>query len=330
MDNQTPFQLTTPVAFLIFNRPDTTARVFKEIARAKPPKLLVVADGPRLDRPGEAERCTAARAIIEQVDWECEVLTNYADNNMGCKRRVSSGLDWVFDTVEEAIILEDDCLPHPTFFRFCQELLERYRDDERVMHITAQNLQFGKKRTLYSYYFSRYPHCWGWASWRRAWQHYDRTMQRWNEIQQGKWLYDILGSRYAVTYWGKIFQTAYENKVDSWAYVWMFSCWIQSGLTILPNVNLVSNIGFGGEATHTKGDSPLANMPFVPMRFPLQHPPYVIRDARADDFTENKVFSGSTKLIRRIKNKGKSKLQRYANNILSNHSLFHKKSSKII
>lgn len=152
------WRLTTPVAFLVFNRPDTTIRVFEEIRRARPPKLLVVADGARADRPGEAEKCAQVRAIVEQVDWECGVLKNYADDNMGCKRRISSGLDWVFANVEEAIILEDDCLPHPSFFRFCEELLRRYRDDERVMMISGDNFQFGKKRTDYSYYFSKYPH----------------------------------------------------------------------------------------------------------------------------------------------------------------------------
>ena len=137
--------MKTPVAFLIFNRPDTTAKVFEAIRQAKPPKLLVVADGPRSDNPSEAEKCQAAREIIEQVDWECEVLTNYSDVNLGCKTRVSSGLDWVFDNVEEAIILEDDCLPHPSFFPFCEKLLDNYRDDKRIMDIRRNNMQYGPK-----------------------------------------------------------------------------------------------------------------------------------------------------------------------------------------
>src|SRR5262245_26909140 len=131
--------MRTPVAFIVFNRPDLTERVFAEIARARPPKLLVVADGPRPDVAGEAEKCVATRAIIDRVDWQCDVLTNYSDRNLGCGRRPSSGLRWVFEQVEEAIILEDDCLPHPTFFQFCEELLERYRDDKRVMHISGNN-----------------------------------------------------------------------------------------------------------------------------------------------------------------------------------------------
>jgi hypothetical protein len=138
-------QLKTTVAFFIFNRPYTTEKVFAEIAKAKPPKLLVVADGPHPDRPGEVDACATVRAIINHVDWKCEVLTNYSDVNLGCRRRVASGLNWVFDQVEEAIILEDDCLPHPSFFRFCEELLEIYRHDERVMHIAGSNFQFGRR-----------------------------------------------------------------------------------------------------------------------------------------------------------------------------------------
>ena len=193
-------QLKTPVAFIIFKRPEETQRVFAEIRKVKPPKLLVVADGPRPDKPGEDRQCAAARAIIEQVDWECEVLQNYADRNLGCRLRVSSGLDWVFDTVEEAIIIEDDCLPHPTFFRFAEELLERYRDDSRIMSISGQNVQFGRKRTDYSYYFSRYNHCWSWASWRRAWQYYDVEMKIWPKIRDSSFLKNILVDSRAINY----------------------------------------------------------------------------------------------------------------------------------
>src|SRR3989344_7840291 len=164
------FKLTTPVAFLLFNRPETTARVFAASARAKPPNLLVVADGPRANRPGEAELCAAARAVIEKVDWDCEVVTHFSEVNLGCKCRMSSGVDWVFQTVPEAILLEDDCLPHPSFFRFCEEMLEGYRNDERISMIGGTNFQKGRERSPDSYYFSRYTHIWGWASWRRAWQ----------------------------------------------------------------------------------------------------------------------------------------------------------------
>jgi hypothetical protein len=289
--------LKTPVAFLIFNRPETTARVFSEIARAKPPKLLVIADGPRDGREGEAEKCMAARAIIERVDWDCEVLTNYSDVNMGCKRRVSSGLSWVFEEVEEAIVLEDDCLPHPSFFPFCEELLERYRADERVMAISGDNFQFGLRRTPYSYYYTRYVHIWGWASWRRAWRHYDVSMKLWSELRATDWLAYIMGQEDMAAYWREIFELVYEGRIDTWDYQWVFACWAQNALTVSPEVNLISNIGFGDEATHTHAggsDNRMANLPTVQMDFPLQHPPYMMRHNDADRFTFEELMSPSS------------------------------------
>jgi len=283
--------LKTPVTFLIFNRPDTTEKVFEEIRRARPPKLLIVADGPRVDKSGEAEKCRAARAIIERVDWPCEVLTNYSDTNLGCKRRVSSGLDWVFDNVEEAIILEDDCLPHPTFFRFCEELLERFRNDERIMMISGDNFQFGRNRTQHSYYFSHYCHIWGWASWRRAWKYYDIDMKLWPLIRDGMWLNGIFRNRNTVRYWRKIFDSVYQGKIDTWDYQWVFACLIQGSLSILPNLNLVSNIGFGLNATHTTGKSKFSNMQIAAISFPLEHPSFILRDDIADIFTEKYQFN---------------------------------------
>ncbi|MHC5916370.1 MAG: glycosyltransferase family 2 protein [Nostoc sp.] len=299
--------MKTPVAFLIFNRPDTTQKVFEAIRQAKPPKLLVVADGPRSDRPGEAEKCAATRAIIDDVDWECEVLTDYSDVNLGCKKRVSSGLYWVFSQVEEAIILEDDCLPHPSFFPFCEELLERYREDNRIAVISGQNVQFGRQRTDYSYYFSRYNHCWGWASWRRAWKNFDYDMNLWPLIRDNGSLKDILKDESAVKYWTKIFQCTYDEKTNSWAYRWMFSCWIQNQLSILSNVNLVSNIGFGNEGTNTKKSvSIFSEIPTEKVLFPLKHPSFMIQDTKADEFTQKTLYCPH--LINRIKAKIKNYL----------------------
>ncbi|MCP2500538.1 MAG: glycosyltransferase family 2 protein [Deltaproteobacteria bacterium] len=287
----TSWTMCKPVAFLVFNRPDTTARVFEAIRQARPPRLLVVADGPRGDKPGEAERCDAVRRIIDWVDWPCEVLKNYSDTNLGCKNRVSSGLDWVFETVEEAIILEDDCLPHPTFFRFCEELLDRYRDDERVAQIGGANFQFGKKRTPYSYYFSVFNHIWGWATWRRVWRSYDLDMTRWPEIRDSKWLRDFSTDTSGMEFWYRYFQKAYQGEIDTWDYQWAFSCWLQRRLTVLPNINLVSNIGFLQDATHTKSSrSRLGNIPTEPLQFPLIHPPYIARNVEADTFTDKNMF----------------------------------------
>jgi hypothetical protein len=285
------FQLTTPVAFLIFNRPDTTARVFEAIRQAKPPKLLVVADGPRPDRPDDVEKCKAARAIIDKVDWDCAVLKNYSEVNLGCGKRPATGITWVFEQVEEAIIFEDDCLPHPTFFRFCEELLNYYRHDERIMVISGNNFQFGRSRTNYSYYFSRYNHIWGWASWRRAWKYFDYDLKLWPKIKNENWLTSILEDKTAVKYWTKNFQRTYEGEPTVWDYRWTFACWIQNGLTILPSVNLVSNIGFGEGATHTSSSkSKVANLPVEEMIFPLKHPPFLLRHVEADDFTHNNIF----------------------------------------
>jgi hypothetical protein len=272
--------LSPPVIFLIFNRPDLTQRVFEAIAQARPEKLLVIADGPRF--PEEAEKCEQARSVIQQIDWDCEFLTNFSETNLGCKKRVSSGLDWAFDIVDEAIILEDDCLPHPTFYRFCAELLERYRFDTRIMMITGdQFIEPPDKR--HSYSFSRYINIWGWATWRRAWQLNDVEMKLWPQIRDGGWLEEIYETPEEVASRRSKFQRTYEGKIDSWDYGWSFSCIVNSGLTIRPVVNLVSNIGFGTGATHTTDENnPMANLPTSAMQFPLRHPPYVMSDIKMD------------------------------------------------
>jgi hypothetical protein len=297
------FQLKTPVAFIIFNRPDTTERVFAEIAKAKPPKLLVVGDGPRTNRPEEAEKVAATRAIIDRVDWDCEVLTNFSEINLGCKRRVSSGIDWVFEQVEEAIILEDDCLPDPNFFHFCQELLECYRHDQRIGMIGGVNFQFGKRRNDDSYYFSKYSHIWGWATWRNRWAgSYDVAMTRWPHIRDEGWLADMLGNPREAINWKKVFERVHRGEIDTWDFQWCFANFVEGRVSILPNVNMISNIGFGIDATHTTGGSELANLARNPMIFPLTHPIGVIKNIQADQFTETKFFR-SPPLMKRVRNK---------------------------
>ena len=296
------FELKTPVAFIIFNRPDTTERVFAEIAKAKPPKLLVVADGARANRPGEAAKVVAARAIIDRVDWDCEVLTNFSEVNLGCKKRVSSGIDWVFNQVEEAIILEDDCLPDPTFFRFCQEMLERYRHDQRIGMISGDNFQFGRRYGDDSYYFSKYVHIWGWATWRDRWVgSYDVTMAKWPSICDEGRLTDMVGDARESKYWGKIFERVYRGGIDTWDYQWVFANWVNGRLNIVPNVNLISNIGFGHNATHTTGVSELENLKTTPIKFPLSHPIGLFKNLQADGFSEKKCFT--VPLLKRIRNK---------------------------
>jgi hypothetical protein len=281
-----------PVAFFIFNRPDTTAQVFEAIRQVQPQQLFVIADGPRSDRNTDSERCGAARAIIEQIDWDCQVFKNYAETNMGCRQRVASGLTWVFEQVEAAIILEDDCVPDLSFFHFCQELLHRYREDERVMSISGSNIQRGEYGAGDSYYFSRYPYVWGWATWRRAWQHYNVAMPDWTIVKDTNWLQDILHDPQAEKHWSQVFQKTFEGRIDTWDFAFVLSCWLQNGWSIHPSVNLVSNIGFHPEATHTKDDSsPFAAMPTVPMDFPLQHPRFLLRNMAADHLAVKTIFN---------------------------------------
>jgi len=300
-----PHPLKTAVLFLIFNRPDTTKQVFEAIRKAKPPRLYVAADGPRADKPSEAEKVEQVRRIATQVDWDCKVKTLFRDENLGSRVAVSSAIDWFFENEGEGIILEDDCLPHPTFFRFCEELLEKYRDDERVAMISGDNFQFGRKRTEYSYYFSCYTHTWGWATWRKAWQYYDKDMENWPFVRDNGYLYDILQDKRAVKYWARIFEKVYQGQIDTaWDYQWTFSCWVQNGLTVLPNVNLVSNIGFGGDATHTKDkDNANSKIPVFTLSFPLKHPNWMIRDKIADDYTQKINFNQPNifyRVIRRL------------------------------
>lgn len=279
--------LNTPVVFIIFNRPDLTQIVFNAIRQAQPKRLLIVADGPRF--PEEAQKCEQTRCIINQVDWDCQVLTNFSDTNLGCRKRVSSGLDWVFSEVEQAIILEDDCLPSQSFFYFCQELLDYYKNDTRIMHISGDNFQKEQKRTNYSYYFSKYNHNWGWASWRRAWKYYDLEMKTWTEFKEANVIKNICDSIDEQKYWLNIFEQNYKGTINTWDYQWTYACWSQGGLSILPNYNLVSNIGFRSDATHTLKESPFAQLPTKDI-WEIKHPPFVIRDKLCDYYTFERNF----------------------------------------
>ncbi len=285
-----PHSLRAPVVLLVFNRPDTPSRVFEAVAGARPRRLLVIADGPRADRHGEADACAAARAVTERVDWECEVARNYSDTNLGCAHRVATGINWAFQNVEEAIILEDDCVPDPTFFRFCDEMLERYRDDERVMCISGDNFQGGRRRTDDSYYFSLFSHIWGWATWRRAWRHLDLDMGLWPAFRNGGWLNDLLHDEDAVAYWQATFDRVHRHEIDTWDFSWLFSTWVCGALTVLPNVNLVTNIGFDARASHTTTADAALQVATEAMAFPLRHPRFVVRDSRADRYTQMNHF----------------------------------------
>jgi hypothetical protein len=277
------------VVYIFFNRPDKVCQSFESVRAARPSRLFLVADGPRTDVPTDKDRCAAARRLVERIDWPCEVNVDYAETNLGCRRRVSSGIANAFAHVESAIILEDDCIPVKSFFRFCEELLFRYADDERVMAISGDNFQNGVVRGEASYYFSKYFHCWGWATWRRAWRHYDRALARWPAFRDAGYLRAACPDPMELRFWTGAFNRCASGEVDTWDTLFLLTCWMQNGLTILPNVNLVSNVGFDADATHTNASSQYGALPAVEVT-DLSHPEWVCADALADRYTSESMF----------------------------------------
>lgn len=266
--------MDTPIAFIVFNRPDTTRRVFAEIAKAKPSRLLVIADGPRNE--AEAERCAEVREIASRIDWPCDVQANFSSVNLGCRVRIQTGLDWVFEQTEEAIILEDDTLPHPSFFPFCAELLARYRNDARVASIGGCATIRGPRR--YSYRFSHLPFIWGWATWRRVWQSADKDFPGWPDWDALKHNPDPRFKQY----WDREFQAVIEGRLDSWDYQFLYSHLRHGWLSAISNTNLITNLGVGNGATNTKRNDYNMPLPVQPVRFPLRHPS-VERDITSDN-----------------------------------------------
>lgn len=280
------------VAYIVFNRPQHTAKTFSVLREQRPSKLFIIADGPRPGNSADVANCAAVREIVSRVDWPCEVHRNYASENLGLKRRISSGLNWVFSFEDRAIVLEDDCVAHPDFFVFCESLLERYERDDRVWVVTGNNFQAGQRRGDAAYYFSKYNHCWGWATWRRAWTQYQGDIQFWETWKYSDdWEIKMVDS-VERRYWRKIFDRVHGGEIDSWAYPWTASVWYGGGLTATPNVNLVTNIGFGADATHTtSGDSKIANLPIGNLGT-LAHPDEVVQDFDADRYAFDHAFGG--------------------------------------
>ena len=272
--------MKTPVALVIFNRPNITKKVFAAIRQAKPEKLLVIADGPRNHKPGEAEKCAATRAIFDRVDWECEVLTNYSEVNLGCGKRPYTGFNWVFSQVKEAIILEDDCLPDPTFFRFCAEMLEKYKNDERVMAINGSNWLKQWQPNQQSYHFSYFFSGWGWATWRRSWKLYDFQMSQWQSLKAQQQIRDFVGCDHQFARIKRDFDAAQDLiSYDIWDYQFQFMSMLRKGLIVVPAVNLITNVGAGNDATHTKdATNNRLDLSTYPMSFPLIDPAQVSLD----------------------------------------------------
>jgi hypothetical protein len=271
--------LQTPVAMLVFNRPELTARVFERVREQKPRTLLVNADGPRPGRAGEEERVRAVRAIFDRVDWPCDLRTRFLESNLGCKHGVSSGITWVFSQVERAILLEDDCLPDPTFFRYCEELLEKYAADPRVMMVSGDHMRKLPLDYAASYYFSRIPHIWGWATWRRAWNLYDVEMRAWPEWRDRVGLRSEFGRglhlSLALWRWQRALERTHRGEIDTWDHQWVFTVLSRGGYCALPRKNLVTNLGFGADATHTIEMTSDALHPTESIDFPLAHPAFI-------------------------------------------------------
>jgi hypothetical protein len=288
-----------PIAFIIFNRPDLTLESFKTIRQYQPKKLFIIADGPRKERPGEIEKCKETRSIVANIDWQCEVYRNYSDENLSSAKRIRGGLHWVFENVDRAIILEDDCVPNPDFFNFCETLLEFYKEDERVWAITGDNFQDGKKRGNSSYYFSKYSHCWGWATWSRSWNAAKKEdFSFWPTLKDSKKWEDIHPNKNEKKYWSDIFDDMYSKKIDFWAYWFLASVMNNSGLTVTPNVNLVTNIGFGPDATNTIFTEQIPGLKSYSIS-EIIHPHEIMQDLKADSFVYNYHYGGNTLFLYR-------------------------------
>lgn len=275
----------TPILFVIFNRPEPTKLVFEEIKKVKPLKLFIAADGPRSENIADIENCKNTRAIIDLIDWECEVKTLFRENNKGCGLAVSEAITWFFNEVEEGIILEDDCLPNPTFFNYCENLLSVHRYDEKVMHIGGSNFLFNNIDIADSYYYSSVAHVWGWASWRRAWKKYNYNVSDFYLFVRDQKIYNYHSNKHMAEWWLEIFQKMYYKKINTWDYQWVYSIYNNNGVAIIPKVNLISNIGFGSEATHTfSSDSIFSKVKSDKIEMPLNHPPTIIINKIADTY----------------------------------------------
>jgi len=261
--------INTPILFVIFNRPDRVSRVWAEIKKAQPKRLFIAADGARANKPGEKELCQEARDIVSDIDWDCEVSRDFSDTNLGCSERVYSAINWIFRESETAIIIEDDCLPSQSFFTFCDEMLEKYRDYPQIMQVAGFNFINEWKKDAQDYHFSNYGGVWGWASWRRAWTLYDPEMKGWQDKKIKNQTKKTLGNYKQSWARNSLFKVGHTT--NAWEYKWAFTRSLHKGLVIVPAVSLISNIGFGSEATHTKEKtSPLEKIERHELIFPLR------------------------------------------------------------
>lgn len=299
---ETGYATRSTVLFLIFNRPYNARRSFEAIRNVRPNRLFVAADGPRPENASDKIRCAEARQIIERVDWPCDVTTLFRDENLGCADAVSRAISWFFEHVDEGIIIEDDCIPSIAFFRFIDEMLVRYRNDTSVSMITGDNFLGRSRRDDASYYFSRLVHVWGWATWRRAWRCYDHSMTEWPRMKRDKWLLDLFGDKLAAEAWTDWLDATARGQNSSWAWRWTASIWSDGGKSVVPRNNLVENIGFGRDSTHSSGRRSIAKTGHgESLGFPLIHNPIAIVDRVADRSTQRAIMGPKLRLIYFVK-----------------------------
>lgn len=291
----------TAVMMIVFNRPGQTRQVFERVREAKPKRLYIAADGPRANRPDDVASCAETRQIFDGVDWPCEVKTLFREQNLGCKTAIKTGLDWFFGNEEEGIVLEDDCVPEPTFFRYCAEMLDKYRHDERIATIAGTNYLLQSQDFEDSYYFTKYLFVWGWASWRRVWQDYDFEMKSWPKFRDEGRLHRVFPHPRSLKYWTMVFDLTHDGTLNAYDYQFFYSAMINSRLSIVPGRNLISNIGWGDTSTNTANRNPEMGMATFPMEFPLKHPFFVVPNEQADTFTEHLMFAKP--LMRKVKNR---------------------------
>lgn len=281
----------TPVLMIVFNRPDMTRQVFERIKGAKPSRLYISADGPRAGRSDDLDSTKTTREIAQSVDWECQVHTLFRDHNLGCKTAIKTGLDWFFEQEEEGIVLEDDCVPEPTFFQYAAELLDRYRHDERIATIAGTNYLLESQKFDASYYFTKYLFVWGWASWRRVWKEYDFQMKTWPKFRDEGRLRRVFPKPRSLKYWTWIFDRTHDETFNAYDYQFFYSQLVNNRMSIAPARNLVTNIGWGSGSTNTAHKNPEMGMETFPMEFPLRHPAFMVPDEQADQFTEELIFA---------------------------------------
>lgn len=286
--------MKSPILFIVFNRPSTTKIVFETIRKAKPARLYIASDGPRKNNLNDDKLCNKVKNIVSYIDWDCDVKTLYREQNLGCKRAVTSAITWFFENEEEGIILEDDVLPLPCFFDYCDELLEKYRYEERVAMISGNNLISKRFDVNESYFFSHYTNIWGWATWRRVWEQHDYDIKKWSLWKKKGVLRRFSdGVPSFEFYWKDQIQSVYEGKLDDWTVTLMLILWQAKSYCIIPSNNLVENIGFGIEATNTTGEMPECVSESIPQEllFPLIHPKEIIRQENADILMSKRVFN---------------------------------------